>query len=207
MRSVRNSWQGIGKLSEEVKISALICLTIRFWFFNKLDTYAEINNLNTQQIVDGIGLDPRIGDHYNNPSFGYGGYCLPKDTKQLLANFEGVPNNIITAIVDANATRKQHIVSMILARDPKVVGIYRLTMKTGSDNFRQSAIQDVIDGVRATGTEVVIYEPVLKEDEFDGLRVMDDLAAFKEQSDVIVANRLSDDLKDVVGKVYTRDVV
>lgn len=179
---------------------------MRASFFNELDTYAEMNSLNTQQIVDGIGLDPRIGVHYNNPSFGYGGYCLPKDTKQLLANFEGVPNNIITAIVDANATHKQHIVSRILARDPKVVGIYRLIMKTGSDNFRQSAIQDVIDGVRATGTEVVIYEPVLEEDEFDGLRVMDDLATFKEQSDVIVANRLSDDLEDVVGKVYTRDV-
>lgn len=179
---------------------------MRVSFFNELDTYAEMNHLNTQQIVDGMGLDPRIGDHYNNPSFGYGGYCLPKDTKQLLANFENVPNNIITAIVDANATRKQHIVTRILARDPKVVGIYRLTMKTGSDNFRQSAIQDVIDGVRATETEVVIYEPVLEEDEFDGLRVVDDLAAFKEQSDVIVANRLSDDLKDVVEKIYTRDV-
>jgi len=192
--------------AEAIKLFANTYLAMRVSFFNELDTYAELKGLNTQQIVDGIGLDPRIGDHYNNPSFGYGGYCLPKDTKQLLANFEDVPNNIITAIVDSNATRKKHIADQILKDKPEVVGIYRLTMKTGSDNFRQSAIQDIIDHVKESGTPVVIYEPVLEDTHFDGLEVVNDLAAFKEQSDVIVANRLDDEIKDVGEKVYTRDV-
>ncbi|MEI3611402.1 nucleotide sugar dehydrogenase [Pseudogracilibacillus sp. SO30301A] len=192
--------------AEAIKLFANTYLAMRVSFFNELDTYAELKGLDTKQIVEGIGYDPRIGDHYNNPSFGYGGYCLPKDTKQLLANFKDVPNNIITAIVDANDTRKAHIADMILTRKPEVVGIYRLTMKTGSDNFRQSAIQGVIDRIKDYGIDVVVYEPVLEANEFDGLRVIKDFGDFKEVSDVIVANRLSEGLEEVKEKVYTRDL-
>lgn len=179
---------------------------MRVSFFNELDTYAEMNGLDTKQIIEGVGLDPRIGPHYNNPSLGYGGYCLPKDTKLMAANFKGVPNNIINAIVDSNATRKRHVADMILKRDPKVVGIYRLTMKSGSDNLRQSAIQDVIDHMYEAGVKVVVYEPVVEENEFNGLEVIKGLDEFKETSDVIVANRLDDEIKDIREKVYTRDL-
>lgn len=192
--------------AEAIKLFANTYLAMRVSFFNELDTYAEMKDLDAEQIINGIGLDPRIGDHYNNPSFGYGGYCLPKDTRQMLANFSGVPNKIIQAIVDANDTRKEHIADRILARKPEVVGVYRLTMKSGSDNFRSSAIQDVINHVRAAGVEVVVYEPVLTRDEFDGLRVVHDFSMFKEEADVIVANRMDEELMDVKEKVYTRDV-
>lgn len=192
--------------AEAIKLFANTYLAMRVSFFNELDTYTEVNGLDTKQIIEGIGHDPRIGGHYNNPSFGYGGYCLPKDTKQMAANFEGIPNNIINAIVDANDTRKKHISEMILERKPNVVGIYRLTMKTGSDNFRQSAIQDIINFLEANRTEVVIYEPVLETDEFDGMRVMSTLEEFKQVSDVIVANRLDEEIKNVKDKVYTRDL-
>ena len=192
--------------AEAIKLFANTYLAMRVSFFNELDTYAELKGLNTQQIVEGIGYDPRIGSHYNNPSFGYGGYCLPKDTKQLLANFKDVPNNIVQAIVAANDTRKQYIADQIIARNPKTVGIYRLTMKTGSDNFRQSAIQDVINHVRKAGIEVIVYEPVLEDDRFDGLKVLNDFEQFKSDADVIVANRLDEDLQPVREKVYTRDV-